>query len=392
MIESTIKIILIDDEPSILDLSKQFLEFNNDISADVALSAEEALGLISTQDYDTIVSDYQMPGKDGIQLLKEIRDAGSKTAFILFTGKGREDVAIEALNAGADYYLQKGGNPGAQFAELKNMIMKSVEKQRIELDLKEKEERFKNIFNSANDSIHILDLDGRILEINSIGCACLGYTRNEMLKKNIREIDSEEYAIKVLSRMEEILEKGFAVFNTKWKAKDGRIIPFEVSARRIDYAGQLAILSVARDVTQQQRAQEALRKSEEKYRQLVESSSDGIFTIDLNAKINWANSYAHNLLGYSKSDLPVPLRKLIPFRYWHAAMKLFYGGLKGNIVTEPFELEVITKSGERIPVSYKGTLLHDESGDVISVLGVIREMSGSMRLDLVPLGIEETEK
>ena len=127
-------------------------------------SADSALDLIKVQEFDVIVSDYQMPGRDGIQLLNELRCRGNMTPFILFTGKGREDVVIEALNAGADFYLQKGGDPKAQFAELKNMITKSAEKHWIELDLKENEEKFKNIFNSTNDSIHILGLDGSILE------------------------------------------------------------------------------------------------------------------------------------------------------------------------------------------------------------------------------------
>ncbi len=60
-----------------------------------------------------------MPGMDGIQLLKALRDSGDRTPFILFTGRGREEVAIEALNHGADFYLQKGGNVEVQFAELK---------------------------------------------------------------------------------------------------------------------------------------------------------------------------------------------------------------------------------------------------------------------------------
>ncbi len=380
---------MIDDEPSLLDVSKQFLELDRSLCVEGVSTADDALELIKDQDFDVIVSDYQMPDKDGIQLLNELRASGNRTPFILFTGKGREDVAIEALNAGADFYLQKGGDPKAQFAELKNMITKSAEKHRIEFDLKVNEEKFKNIFNSTNDSIHILGLDGRILEINDIGCHWLGYSKQEMLQKNLKDIDSEHYAIKIQDRIKEVMEKGFALFSSEWVSKDGRAIPVEISARRIEYAGRPAVLSVGRDVTDRRRAEVALRKSEEKYRQLVESSSDGIFTIDPSAKINWANDYAHELLGYSKSELPIALRKLVPIKYWPAAMRLFYGGLKGKVVTEPFELEVIAKNGERIPVSYKGTLLHDENGNVTNVLGVIREMRGSKKLEATLLRTKE---
>jgi DNA-binding response OmpR family regulator len=82
--------------------------------------------------YDAVVSDYQMPEMNGIELLKRVREAGSRVPFIIFTGKGREEVVIEALNSGADFYIQKGGNPGAQFAELANAVRQLAGRQRAE--------------------------------------------------------------------------------------------------------------------------------------------------------------------------------------------------------------------------------------------------------------------
>ena len=76
--------------------------------------------------YDAIISDYQMPGTNGIDFLKSLRSKGNKMPFILFTGRGREEVVIEALNSGADFYLQKGGNPDAQFIELEHKVREAV--------------------------------------------------------------------------------------------------------------------------------------------------------------------------------------------------------------------------------------------------------------------------
>ena len=261
---SPIRILVVDDEPDLLEVSKEFLELDQDISADTASSAAIALDMIELQEYDSIVSDYRMPGKDGIQLLKDIRSSGNTIPFILFTGKGREEVVIEALNAGADYYLQKGGDPRSQFAELRNMIEKAFNKHCMEMDLIEKEEKFENIFNSTNDSILILDLDGNFLEINEIGCDWLGYTKQEMLKKNIGDIYSEEHAKQVPDRMKEVFEKGAAQFETEWVAKSGKRIPVENRARRIKFAGRTAVLSVARNITERKRAEEALHKADRK--------------------------------------------------------------------------------------------------------------------------------
>lgn len=106
-----IQILSVDDEPDICDLTKEFLEITRKINVDIAGSVEEARRMIDQREYDAIVSDYQMPGENGIQFLKSLRASGDMIPFILFTGKGREEVVIEAINNGADAYLQKGGEP-----------------------------------------------------------------------------------------------------------------------------------------------------------------------------------------------------------------------------------------------------------------------------------------
>jgi PAS domain S-box-containing protein len=292
---STIKVILIDDEPDLLEISKQFLELNRNVSVDTTSSAVLAIDLIALQEYDVIVSDYQMPGKDGIQLLKEIREMGNLTPFILFTGKGREEVAIEALNS--------GGDPKTQFAELSNMIRKAVQRHRMELDAIENQEKFENIFNSANDSIHILDLEGRFLEINEVGCSWLGYTKQEMLRKNVRDIDLGGYAIQVPARMKEVAEKGCAVFRTVWIAKSGQTIPVEISARRIDYEGKSAILSLARNITERKRVEAALQVTESRFDQLAEQSNTVTWEANIDGLFTYVSGVSEAVWGYRPDEL-----------------------------------------------------------------------------------------
>jgi len=105
-------ILCVDDEPALLDLAKKFLERFHEFEVQTSPSAIEGLELLKSRVFDVIVSDYQMPGMDGILFLKSVRKDHGDIPFILFTGKGREDVAIEAINNGADFYLRKGGNQG----------------------------------------------------------------------------------------------------------------------------------------------------------------------------------------------------------------------------------------------------------------------------------------
>lgn len=125
-----ISVLYVDDEPVLLDLAKQFLEQTNEIHVDTLDSAQEALETIRTTPYDVILSDFQMPEMNGIAFLKTVRAEHPLLPFIIFTGRGREEIVIEALNNGADHYLQKGGDPGSQFAELKHTIRRAVERKR----------------------------------------------------------------------------------------------------------------------------------------------------------------------------------------------------------------------------------------------------------------------
>ena len=120
-------ILYVDDEPMLLELAKIFLEKTGNFQVDTVTSATEALSILARTSYDCIISDYQMPIMDGIVFLKTVRSKGNIGPFIIFTGKGREEVVIEALNNGADFYLQKGGDPKAQFVELAHKVRQAIQ-------------------------------------------------------------------------------------------------------------------------------------------------------------------------------------------------------------------------------------------------------------------------
>jgi len=130
MMPDTLRVLYVDDEPGLLEIGKLFLEKEGEFAVDTLTSAREALDQLNTERYDAIISDYQMPEMDGITFLKQLKASGDATPFIIFTGRGREEVVIEALNEGADFYIQKGGEPKAQFVELANKIRYAVSRRR----------------------------------------------------------------------------------------------------------------------------------------------------------------------------------------------------------------------------------------------------------------------
>ena len=122
--ETLIHILYVDNEAGLLKAAKSILEMQDSFHVETASSVEEAMKKMETKTFDVIVCDYVMPAKDGLEFLKELRDSGNSIPFIIFTGKGREEVAIEALNRGADQYINKIGKTEAVYSELAHSIRK----------------------------------------------------------------------------------------------------------------------------------------------------------------------------------------------------------------------------------------------------------------------------
>jgi len=195
-----ISLLYVDDEAILLESTKRYLEHIGDFIVDTASSAKEGLKKIQEREYDAVVSDYQMPVMDGLAFLRTLRAEGNPIPFIIFTGRGREEVAIEALNAGADYYLQKGGKPKVQFGELQNFIRQAVEKSRAEKKLLEHEQRMADIINFLPDATFAIDTEGRVIAWSRAIEEMTGISASEMLGKS-----DYEYALPFYGRRRPIL-------------------------------------------------------------------------------------------------------------------------------------------------------------------------------------------
>lgn len=126
----TIKALFIDDEDDFRSLTKIFLEKSGMIEVTLAPTADYAFELLSQSTYDIIISDYLMPRMNGVEFYNYIREKLSWTSFVLFTAQHREDVMVEALNSGVDFYQRKMGDTKAMFLELEQKIVQLVVQKR----------------------------------------------------------------------------------------------------------------------------------------------------------------------------------------------------------------------------------------------------------------------
>ena len=163
--EQSIRVLCVDDEPRFLETAKQFLELDN-FTVKTASSVDDALQKMAEQELDAIVSDYMMHGKDGLDFLKELRESQNNIPFILFTGKGREEVAVKALNLGADRYFNKFGHPETVYGELSHSIRQAVAQRRAEQEIRKNEQQLRAIISSSPDGIVSVDMNGVVTSVN----------------------------------------------------------------------------------------------------------------------------------------------------------------------------------------------------------------------------------
>ena len=272
-------ILYVDDEPALLDIGKAFLEENRSFTVEISHSAPDALSRLSSRKYDAIVSDYQMPKMDGIAFLKTLRAQGNTTPFIIFTGRGREDVVIEALNSGADFYLQKGGDPVSQFAELEHKILHAISQKRADLALKKSEQEYRHLIEHAGEAIFITQ-DEVFRLVNPQAIILSGYSEEELINQPFTRLVHPDEVATLLDNFRKRISGSNNLpshYVFRIRRKDGILRWVELNVVAITWDNRPAILNFMADITDRKLAEDALRESEERYRQVFRTTLDCVF-------------------------------------------------------------------------------------------------------------------
>ncbi len=285
--KSKIQVLYVDDEPDLLYLGKTFLEHLGNISVATAPSASVALSLIRDTSFEVIVSDYQMPGMDGIEFLKTIRGLGQSIPFILFTGKGREEVVIQALNEGADFYLQKGGDPKAQFTELAHKVRQSVERRRLEESIRDHERFEADIINFLPDATFAITTEGIVIAWNRAMEMMTGILAHDIIGKGDFEYSLPFYLQRRPMLINLILTQDSDIHSLyPDMKKNGDLLSAEITLSHFhngtgasfwftasplcnDQGIVVGAIESIREITENKRAEEALRLDESRLEALL---------------------------------------------------------------------------------------------------------------------------
>ena len=227
----------------------------------------------------------------------------------------------------------------------------------LERELRQKEIKFREMFNHANDAVFIHEISsagpGRFIEVNDQVCRMLGYTREDLLRLGIPDIDVPEQYVNVPVIQEKLYKEKHVIFRTEHLTRDRRRIPVEVSNRLIELDGRTVVLSVVRDISECRSAEDALRESEIKFRGIFDAANDGIHFHELledgsPGKFIDVNNVACRMLGYSRDELLCMSPLDITTGYHSRPLPEILHELSEGHTT--FETEHRRKDGTTVPV------------------------------------------
>ncbi|MCX6689134.1 MAG: PAS domain S-box protein, partial [Methanoregula sp.] len=318
----TLRVLYVDDEPGLLGVGKLFLEKFGDFEVTTILNAPDAIRLLEQERFDAIISDYQMPEMDGITFLKQLKASGNTTPFIIFTGKGREEVVIEALNSGADFYIQKGGEPKAQFAELSNKIRYAITRRRTEDAFSESQKRTAEIIEFLPDATFAIDAHGDVIAWNRAMEVMTGVKTGEILNKGNYEYALAFYRerrpilIDLVLNPDEITTRKYPfirregdkliseIYIPHFNNGNGAHVWFAASPLYDSQGTIVGAIESIRDITELRRMEDALHDEQEKYSKAFLSVPDGIVISEINTGIILEiNDAAVNVFGYTREEL-----------------------------------------------------------------------------------------
>ena len=388
-----IRILYLDDEPALLDIGKTYLELKGEFSVDTVPTFEEAREKILSVSYDAIISDYEMPGISGIDFLKYVRTRHNNLPFILFTGRGREEVVIEALNNGADFYLQKGGAAKPQFTELKHKIRLAIERRQAIDELSESRQRMTDIIDHLPDATFAIDLEGKVIAWNRAIEEMTEVKKDEILGKGDHAYAIPFYGIRrpilldLILRQDKEIEKTYSQIIRKDKnliseicspllfGGRGAFVWFIASPLYDTHGNITGAIESIRDITARKKAEVALRESEQKYRAILDNIQDVFYRTDREGNLIMASSSWASLSGYDSLDECIGKNIAETFYQDPATRKDLLDILKRDGSVSDFEIVLKKKDGSPLYISANSHLCYDEAGAVGGVEGIFRDIT-----------------
>ncbi|WP_336002328.1 PAS domain S-box protein [Halorientalis halophila] len=383
---STIRVLHVDDDRELAALTTDYLERADDrIVTETAPSASDALSVLDDHAVDCIVSDHDMPGMNGLEFLDAVRADYPDLPFILFTGKGSEEIASEAISAGVSDYLQK--KPGTeQYELLANRIGNAVEQRRAASAVERAEQRLRELAENSNDALWMYSGDWEEIEFVNSAYEEIWGQSVERLRADPSSFldavhpDDRDRVRDAASRVSagESIDLEFRVNEDegyrRWVWVQAEPI-FEAEGDGTDGSEVARVVGFTRDVTDRKRGNP--ERELERYRRIVETMGDGVYSLDEAGNFVHVNEYLAELSGYDRerwqSADPDEFFAAEDIEAFEAAIRSLLSADEAAVRT--VEAELLTAAGDAVPIEVNLTLRPMDDGEFRGTVGVVREIS-----------------
>ncbi|WP_048077939.1 PAS domain S-box protein, partial [Halorubrum sp. AJ67] len=298
---AAIDVLHVDDDPSVLDLAEAYFERELDsVAVTSETDPEAALERLDDGSFDCVVSDYDMPPMDGLAFFDAVRERNQKIPFVLYTGKGSEEIASQALNAGVTGYFQKGGPE--QLRRLANRVDQAVDEYRT----KEIAERYSTVIEALGYPVYVVDETGVFRFVNEPFAELTGYDREEIIGSTPGFIKDDAAVAEAEDRLGTILSSSgpdVQRFSVDIVPKEGDPVPCRDHMAALPYDGECfeGSVGILRDVSDERERREEL---ETKTRALNEAPV-GITITDQQREDNpmvYVNDRFVEMTGYGREE------------------------------------------------------------------------------------------
>ncbi len=361
-----IRLLHVDDDENQLIMFREFMKISDPwIQIDSSSDPRRVREMIRGGNYDCLVTDFQMPEIDGIELTQIIREE-STIPIILYTGMGSEEIAEKAFGVGVNDYFRKEMNH-QHLKILAKRIRDVVEKQRFE-------KIYTSIVNEATEAIMIV-LNHKIVFANKELKELVGASSpQDLIGVDITNLLISFNKDEFHNEIESLIRRDISNFISEFEVKrrDGNKIPVEVNMNIMDYLGETAYLCFLRDITDRKTLNSEIKRSETRYRSLMELAPDGIVTVNLRGEVTWINNAYSTITGFSKDEIVGrKIWSISPVRAGDVFMffRLFFDLLRGKDIP-PLEFQWYDKEGNLGWGEGRASILHidDKMNEVLLII------------------------
>ncbi|CCC41887.1 hybrid sensor histidine kinase/response regulator [Haloquadratum walsbyi] len=397
--KDTIRILHIDDQFDFAEMTTTFLERENDrFNTEIATSANDGLARLAGSTFDCIISDYDMPQMDGIDFLETVREEYPDLPFILYTGKGSETIASEAISAGVTEYLQKSSG-NEQYELLAHRIVNAVDQSQAERRVQQEQQRFQTLFDRLSQPIVEVQYESDEPIVTYVNLAfedVFGYEANTLVG------DSLDAHIVPDDRVDE------AEAINQYVQAGGRLKSRRVTRETVDGLREFLIqnavyddgsggFAIYTDITDRTERKETLKRNQDLLRHTEQLADVGGWEADMETgEARWTQgTYAIHDID-PDDEFELSLETGIEFCHPDDQAKIETAISNCHAHGEPFEIELrlITAENEQKWVRATGEPVYD-SDDVTKIRGAIRDITQQherrQRLEQIETFFEHTQ-